>query len=85
MAFAIPQVSRVEEKTKAKCKHCNNVIRPNDLVVNYISSSYGGHSNVAHVHLGCLILNAPKDCEFEAIMTAMSQARQQRPRGPSGD
>lgn len=67
-----PKLRKQIEKTKAKCKTCDKVIRPGDIVLDYVSSSYGGSINTRATHLSCVFDTAPKDCEFEAVMMIMA-------------
>ena len=67
-----PQIFKVVEKRRKKCCNCDTVIRPGDIIIEYVSSSMGSRSHYSWMHVGCLLNAAPEDCSFEMIMQLMA-------------
>lgn len=67
----VPTISRINDKTRCRCKICSTQLRPGDIVINYVSSVYGSSVHTAFIHLSCLLNTAPKECEFEVLLQAM--------------
>jgi len=73
----IPKISRINEKTRCRCKLCDSQLRPGDIVLSYVSSVYNNKTHISYLHLSCIMLSAPKECEFEVVLAAMAQGGKQ--------
>lgn len=73
MTNMIPKITRISEKTRCRCKLCETQLKPGDIVMSYISSTYGNSEHIAFLHLSCVLLSAPKECEFEVVLAAMTR------------
>jgi excinuclease UvrABC helicase subunit UvrB len=69
----LPEIDLIKEKTRCRCKLCESQLKPGDIVMSYISSIYGSGHPTSFLHLSCVLLSAPKECEFEVVLAAMAQ------------
>jgi hypothetical protein len=69
----VPEISVIHDKTRKKCALCSSMLKPGDIVIDYVSSFYGNNSHISNIHLTCLLDSAPKECEFEVLLKILSK------------